>query len=167
MGPIMKGLSTLIDLHFNGIIVHFRKGIAEFSCPSHTRLCFVWSFIVWHKFGVSGIGSPYSTHLRIRGFNVFQLLTRSHWNFLTCFNYSVISVLVSIQAHLSIFLSWTELVWLGRVLLIPFQMWEEKTDQSNTIKVLIDESTSCQRETWRGLDRAYFPCTGDGEFHHL
>ena len=53
MGPIMKGLSTLIDLHFNGIIVHFRKGVAEFSCPSNTRLCFVCSFIALHKFGVS------------------------------------------------------------------------------------------------------------------
>ena len=97
-------------------------------------LVFCWSFIVLHKVGVSCLVAltVLTTHTFAPGVkfsDVFQLLTRSHWSFLTCFNYSV-SLVLSIQL-LSIFLSRAELVWSGGISLIPFQIWNNWSTQNS------------------------------------
>ena len=129
---VTKKQSLMISEHwlFNGSINAIKSQPVYFII----HLCFCWSFIVLHKAGVSCLVAlaVLTTHTFAPGVkfsDVFQLLTRSHWSFLTCFNYSV-SLVLSIQL-LSIFLSWAELVWSGGISLIPFQIWNNWSTQNS------------------------------------
>ena len=116
------------------MIVYFTKGVL----PAFT--CVLLVIFVLHKAGVSCLVAlaVLTTHTFAPGVkfsNVFQLLKRSHWNFLTCFNYSVISVQLSIQLHTSQFSSPGQ-NWSGLGESASYLFKNGITDQANSILVL-------------------------------